>query len=259
MWESTFIIDSSQLRPFLQFVLGPAVAISGDQLPSLEKLNAMHWQSGGDEVSGETAARWIHWYAISIGLFVILPRTLLGVLWRIRSSHLLRNLPYRETCPHYFDHLLAISTGNARELQVIPYSLNPGEEVKQVIVNRFESTLQCPVEIDWLPTIDFGNEEDPGNPPFDAGSRLAILFNFAATPEKETHLTLHQTLSGQAPKPVEFVILDTTGFDLKAADFPDAEKRRDERLVAWEKLFSGTKVQFLLTGGDSVPSSSSES
>lgn len=259
VWESTFITDASQLRPFLQFVLGPAVAISGDQLPSIEELNAMHWLSGGDEVGGENAARWIHWYAITIGLFVILPRTLLSVLWRIRSSHLLRNLPYRETCPHYFDHLLAISTGDARKLQVIPYSLNPSEEVKQVIVNRIESTLQCPVEIDWLPTIDFGNEEDPVNPSFDAGSRLAILFNFAATPEKETHLTLHQTLSGQAPNPVDYVILDTTGFDHTAADFPDAGKRRDDRLTAWEKLFSGTKVQFLLTGGDSVPSSSSES
>ena len=128
-----------------------------------------------------------------------------------------------------------------------------------MIVNRFESTLLCPVEIDWLPTIDFGNEEDPGNPSFDAGARLAILFNFAATPEKETHLTLHQTLSSQAPNPVEFVILDTTRFDHTAADFPDAGKRRVDRLAAWEKLFSGTKVQFLLTGGDSMPSSSSES
>jgi len=259
IWESTFITDASQLRTFLQFVLGPAITISGDQLPTLEELNAMHWQSGESEVGGQKAADWIHWYAISIGLFVILPRSLLGLLWRLRGSRLRQTLPYRDICPHYFEHLLAISTGNTRELQVIPYSLRPDDESKQVIVSRFESALQCPVKIEWLPTVEFGSEEAPVDLLLEDSARQALLFNFAATPEKETHLTLHQTLSGEASKPVEYIVLETSSFDEKAADFPDVAKRHSERLRAWERLFSGTNVQFLLTGSESMASSSIES
>ncbi|MEM1442821.1 MAG: DUF2868 domain-containing protein, partial [Verrucomicrobiota bacterium] len=77
VWESTFFSESSQLRPFLQVVLGPASALTGQPLPSIEELATMHWQAGESEVVGENAAWWIHWYAITLGIFVLIPRALL--------------------------------------------------------------------------------------------------------------------------------------------------------------------------------------
>jgi hypothetical protein len=122
-----------------------------------------------------------------------------------------------------------------------------------------ESAFKSPVEVEWLSPIPFGSEEDPADLTLDSNATAAILFNFASTPESETHLALHQTLSGQAPNPVEYLILDTKNFDLKASDFPDSAKRRSDRLEAWQRLFSGANnVHFLLTADESVASSSSD-
>lgn len=259
IWESTFITDADQLRPLLHFVLGSAISISGDELPSVEELNAMHWQSGDREIGGENAARWIHWYAITIGIFVLLPRTVLGILWRFKSSQLRQALPYRETCPHYFDYLLSISTGNAREIQVIPYSFNPDNGTKQHAVAALATALRCPVNVDWLPTIEFGNEESLGKLLLNQQNKQTLLFSFAATPEKETHLALFQALSENALGTVDFIILDSSSFDEKVGDFPDAEQLYSERLSAWKTLFSETNVEFLMTGSEDIQSSSNKS
>ena len=259
IWESTFITDADQLQPFLNFVLGSAVSISGDALPSVEELNAMRWQSGDREVGGENAARWIHWYAITIGLFVLLPRTFLGLLWGLKSSRLRQTLPYRETCPHYFDHLLSISTGNAREIQVIPYSFNPDNGIKQHTVVTLTTALRCPVNVDWLAPIGFDNEESLEKLPINQQAKQALLFSFASTPEKETHLALFQTLSENTLGAVDYIILNSSSFDEKTRDFPNAEQLYSERLSAWKRMFCETNVEFLMTGSEEMPSSSNKS
>ena len=259
IWESTFITDAEQLRPLLHFALGSAISISGDELPSVEELNAMHWQSGDREISGENAARWIHWYAISISIFVLLPRTVLGLLWRFKSFRLRQAFPYRETCPHYFDHLLSISTGNAREIQVIPYSFNPDNGTKQHTVAALATALRCPVNVDWLENIEFGNEESLGKLLLNQQAKQTLLFSFASTPEKETHLALFQALSENTLGTVDFIILNSSSFDEKVGDFPNAEQLNSERLSAWKTMFSETNVEFLMTGSEEIPSSSNKS
>ena len=85
VWESTFFEESAQLRPVLQTVLGPATAISGGEIPSIDELDTIR-MTKGEEVAGQNAARWIHWYAITVGLFVLIPRFLFAFIWRIKAS-----------------------------------------------------------------------------------------------------------------------------------------------------------------------------
>lgn len=245
VWESTFFSDSSQLRPFLQFVLGPASALSGGSIPPATELAAMHWRAGGPEIPGENAARWIHWYAITIALFVILPRGLLGIYWRFRAARLDRTLPFREISPEYFDHLLAISTGSSLTIQILPYPVSPGEEAKRQILRALEDHFERPVETSWAAAVPFGGEEEPV-PGLEG--EIIPLFDFAATPEKETHLALYQTLLTQSPNPVRYLLLDTTSFDRKTASLSDRDARKDGRSKAWKNLFEATRVEFLFTG-----------
>ena len=100
VWESTFFEEGSDLRPFLKVVLGPAAQITGDEIPTTTELDAIHWKSGqSGSVAGENAARWIHWYAITVGIFVLIPRLALSFIWRWRGSRLLRTLPFRKVFP----------------------------------------------------------------------------------------------------------------------------------------------------------------
>lgn len=242
VWESTFFSESAQLRPFLSFVLGPAVSLTGDSIPSTETLDLIHWEAGGEKTAGENAARWIHWYAITIGLFVIIPRGLLAAFWRLRAARLARTLPFREVSSGYFDHLLAVSTGNSLTVSVVPYPVSPEEPVRRRIQRTLESHFEKPVDVNWLAAVVFGEEEETV-----AGLKgeTIPLFDFSSTPEKETQLALYQTLLSDAPNPVRFALLETTAFDRKTENMIDGEERREARMTAWKNLFEAENVELI--------------
>lgn len=242
VWESTFFTEASQLRPFLEILLGPAAALSGTSLPTDLELAGMRSPS-----EGENAADWIHWYAITIGLFVLLPRAMLALAWRVRAGRLARTLPFREISPLYFERVLSISTGAALPLRIVPYACEVEEETRRALVRRLEKHFQCSVALDLAPVIPFGEEEDVTLAVGSADEEAEILplFHFAATPEIETHLAVYKTLSDLAPSPLRFVLLDATSFDRKSASFSDAKARREGREAAWARLFVGEEVTLL--------------
>ncbi len=255
VWESTFFTEASQLRPFLEIVLGPAAALSGATLPSDAELTAMRWPA-----EGENAARWIHWYALTIGLFVLLPRVLLALAWRVRASRLARTLPFREISPPYFERILSTSTGAVLPLRIVPYACDPDEEVRRALASQLEKHFERAVALHFAPFIPFGEEEEVTLPACDAdeeGAEILPLFHFAATPEIETHLAVYETLSGLAPNPLRLVLLDATSFDRRSAGFPDAKTRREGREAAWKKLFAAKEVTLLPFSAAPVATASS--
>lgn len=241
VWESTFIQESGQLRPVLEVLLGPAAALSGTALPDSDALEAIR----GAENPGENAARWIHWYAITIGIYVLVPRALLALVWRWRSSMLVRSLPYRETAPRYFARLLATSSGSSRRVALVSYGIDPDEPAKLALVRRLEDEWGTAVEPVWVEPIRFGEEEKTPVVSEELAAWIPV-FSLAATPERETHLSVYSTLCGIAPAPVQVILLEAASFDRKASGFSDAGKRRDERIAAWGRLFEGTGVALLV-------------
>jgi len=247
VWESTFFTDSTQLRPFLQLVLGPAVSLSGDVFPGTAELDAIHWSAVSGEASGENAARWIHWYALTVGLFVLLPRALLACLWRLRALHLSRTLPFREFSPRYFERLLSTSTGAALPLHLVPYAFQPDPHSKTALIRRLEDHFGRAVEVSWETPVPFGEEESFSLTLPAEDEEVIPLFTFSATPEKETHLTFYRTLLSASPHPVRFACFDTSAFDRKSLSFADAEARRKGREAAWKHLFQTEKIELILS------------
>jgi len=254
VWESTFFQSSEQLRPFLQTILGPAAAITGEAIPSAAELEAIHWSEGA-KAGGENAARWIHWYAITIGLFVLLPRAIFATIWKLRADRMARTLPFRKTWPRYFDRIISISSGAALDIALVPYALDPDETKKRAITKRLEDEFKRPLDLAWGKMVPFG-EEEHASVPEHAGEVIPV-YDFASTPEIETHLALYTTLrfptelgDGPSPvghRPVRSVILDTSAYDKKADSFSDADERKKGRLEAWKKLFASEDVRLLLT------------
>ena len=92
LWQSTFLSVQSA-HTLISFVLSPAAWLSGifggsalPDLASFEQLRAPAMNGGN---VGENAARWIHWYAITVFLVVLLPRCLLA-LWSHREAEQLK-------------------------------------------------------------------------------------------------------------------------------------------------------------------------
>ena len=88
LWQSTFL-STQAAHKLVQFVLSPAAWLGGffggsglPDLTSFEQLRAPASQ-------GENAGRWIHWYAITVFLVVLLPRSLLA-LWANRTARQLQ-------------------------------------------------------------------------------------------------------------------------------------------------------------------------
>lgn len=80
IWRSTFVQDPALVASILRFLLGPAAFVLGRQLPQAEDVIRLL------TVEGDPAAPWIHLYAVSALLFVVIPRTVLAVAASRRLS-----------------------------------------------------------------------------------------------------------------------------------------------------------------------------
>lgn len=252
VWESTFFTEPEQLQPFIQGVLGPAAALKGDSFPTADDLRAMQWTADSDPVAGAPAAPWIHWYALTIALYVLIPRAILSVVWRLRSARLNRTIPFREVEPKYFEHLLATSTGEATRIRFLPYPASPSEESQSDLEDFLEHELERAVDGKWEDAVPFGEEESFELAEPHVSDEYILVFSFSATPERESHLALFQNLQGQTKGRIRRIVLDSAAFDRKNGSLPDAEERREARMSAWENLLREEEVDLLLGGNHAM-------
>ncbi len=239
VWESTFFQDGASLRPFLNVVLGPAASLFGESLPPVAELNQVHLSTDNTPGLEDNAAKWIHWYAATIAIYVLVPRAILAVVWRFKAAHQAKNIPFRSVSPRYFDRLISISSGKSLPVTVLPYAHEPGEQIRRKVLRETENLFSRPIALSWEKAIAFGEEEqlELGSP--DEERAILLLFNFSATPERETHLELFHTLLKFQHTDRYHILLDAEAFDKRSAAFSEADKRREERRQAWEDLFSG--------------------
>ena len=84
MWQSTFL-SASSAHQLVQTILTPAAWLSslfgGPAFPDLQTFEQLRAPAS----QGENAARWIHWYAVTVFWVVLLPRCLLA-LWSNRKA-----------------------------------------------------------------------------------------------------------------------------------------------------------------------------
>ena len=81
VWRSTFVRDPATIVTVLHAVLGPAATLLGQPPPTVADATQMM------DAAGLPAARWIGLWAVTAGLVVVLPRTLLALAatWRHRA------------------------------------------------------------------------------------------------------------------------------------------------------------------------------
>jgi hypothetical protein len=235
VWESTFL-DASAVHAILSIVLAPAAAISGIALPDEAALAAIR----AGISPGENAARWIHWYAITLALFVLLPRTLMA----LRHFFVERRLAERFPLPledGYFQAIARAQRGVAAEIRILPYSYRPGSQAVQGLNALMLQVFGPGSAVSIAPTVAFGGEDtlDPALFPAAPVALAAALFPLTATPERENHGAFIEAVAARFAQTTPFVVLiDETAFKQRFSE--PGEVRRNERRAAWQRMLAAT-------------------
>ena len=199
-WESTFL-GADTVQSLLGVVLGPAARLLGVEVPSVAPL---------EEGSGD-AALWIHLYAVTAVVWVVLPRALLAWVESRRCAELVTGLSVNLEIG-YFRRLLAPDAGDSVRVAVVPYSHRleasgrghaEGTAARRVRGPRHGGHLDAVVEYGDDAADDAADDVTPGAAPDDDGRRLVrvALFGLGQSPESEVHGRFAQELKAVPGRP----------------------------------------------------------
>jgi hypothetical protein len=237
-WESTFL-DAPQVHALLSFLLGPAATFLGTPFPTVDQLASMRWPGS----SGENAARWIHWYALTVGAVVIVPRLVLAAVARWQERWLGRRFPLPLEDP-YFRRLLSGFAPHRVQLRVLPYSYTLDESSAQGLRDVAQALLGDNTDLSLRPPVPFGAEESAttGIDVADRSVALSVaLFNLAATPEHENHgRFLDRLRAAIGPRLIAFV--DEASYRRRLGVAAGVRERLDERRSAWSAFCAAHQV-----------------
>lgn len=245
IWQSTFL-DTGAVQSLVNTILGPAAAVLGDPVPSVEN---MRW-TAGNPVVGQNAAPWIHLYAVTIAIFIVAPRLALSASWLMRSAARVRAISVRDFAPTYFDRLLAEARGESISVRIVSHSHSPSEAVQKNVKDKLAALLGGPVNADWTNSIAFGEESEFVAGLCDPPTHLVLLLNFSVTPEEEIHGELVRDVRAKLEETDStlWILLDASGFDEKRRAFPDFADRRKGREQAWRRLIEDDPKQVSVVG-----------
>jgi hypothetical protein len=252
-WESTFL-DASQVHQALSLLLGPASSVTGLPIPDAAHLETLRFPDN----QGENAAPWIHLFATTLILTVVLPRAVLALLSGFAARHLERHFPLPLT-DSYFQNLQRSYTGQGAHLHLVPYSyeLSPGRRPSTQGGHR--QRLRAPRHPAPEPARRLRRGRRPAASAVPAaGTTLAVaLFSLAATPEDENHGSFLAALTARLPAGTPLAALvDEAGFMARFAGQPE---RLEERRRAWTRLFEKHTIEPAFVNLDAAPAGVADS
>jgi hypothetical protein len=224
-WQSTFL-DGAAVHAWLSTLLAPASALSGITLPDVAALQAMRVVPGQGATA--SAAPWIHLYAVTLTLVVIVPRTLLALWQGFRAARLARRFPVDLAAP-YFQRLLRHQRGASAAVEVRPHAQTPGASAVLGLRRLLAAVFGDALKLEIAATCAHGAENNA--PPATASGATIALFDLSATPEAESQGRFVRALGG-AP----VLLVDETAF---RARFGAGGARHTERRAAWKQFAQG--------------------
>ena len=237
-WESTFL-DASQVQAILSVVFAPAMAIF--QIPgfSVAEVESLRF---GNPPSAAGGARWVHLYGATLFLIVVLPRLALAAFrhWQARALRLHFPLDLEQPYFRMLGDKLGVSPPVV--LRVLPYSFTIDEARDRGLTIVATMLFGENARVMLRPSSSYGDEPQDAlgeSGPDDAlVTCTAVLFNLAATPEKENHGAFIEHLVRHARRGVA-VLLDESSL-LERSD----AARIAERVALWQQFcaFHGAKA-----------------
>jgi hypothetical protein len=237
-WESTFL-DANQVHTLLSWLFAPALTVFPFlQGFSLADVEALRFSNVPSPAGGE---RWVHLYAATLLLLVVIPRLVLAVLAHWRARRLVNRFPLNLEQPYFRKLADRIGAGVPALLRVLPYSFTLDEARDRGLWAIAAMALGAQSRVMLRPSVPYG--EDPKETLNDTRldepgvTHTAVLFNLAATPEKENHGAFLDYLLRRAPQGIA-VLIDESSLVERGAGQQGSDSRIVERMALWRQFCS---------------------
>ncbi|NGZ03091.1 MAG: hypothetical protein CV090_08580 [Nitrospira sp. WS238] len=224
-WDSTFM-EAEGVYSFLSLLFASASWLLSIPVPGVETIADMRGTAKAN------AAIWIHFWAVTTGLFIILPRTVLAAAVWVRTTRLADAMRLPSDEP-YFRRLLNPYRGKGLLVEVLAYS-HRVKEGDDRLLTFLSDAFGILADIHVGTSIQYGDRIPSLPADSDRGLCVVIVFNVAQAPE-ETHSEFLEELKSairRRGRPNMLLIL----LDCDAYAQIDHEKRLKERSQAWMTL-----------------------
>ena len=231
-WESTFL-SAEQVHAMLSTLFAPALALFPLQGFSIAEIEALRFSNPPSAAGG---ARWVHLYGATLVLLVVLPRCVLAAFAHWKARRLVRNFPLDLEQPYFRKLGGQVGANSPAVLRVLPYSFTVDEVRDRGLSQVATMLLGEQARVMLRPPSGYGEEpqellrevnlDDPDV------AFTAVLFNLAATPEKENHGAFLEHLVRASKRGVA-VLIDESSL-VERSD----ETRLAQRIALWQEFCS---------------------
>jgi len=231
-WESTFL-DPDTVHALLALVLAPGAWLTALGVPDTAHIASIR---RGSDPGSENAALWLHLYAATVLIVVIVPRLVLALIDLVLERRRARfAVPLGEP---YFRRLLRGFVEAPYRVHVVPYSfsLPPGAEdaLRAVLARAFGALC----EVSVAAPLTYGGEDALPDGMVPADTTLVIaLFSAAATPEPAAHGAFVTTLRSGGSEVV--ALIDESALQTR---WPADVVRFEQRRSAWRDVLDPCHV-----------------
>lgn len=239
-WNSTFL-EAEGVHSFLSVLFIPASFFLQTPIPGVETIANLRGTPTAN------AAIWIHFWAMTSFLFIVLPRSILAIAAWIRKDRLAADvhLPLNDG---YFRRLLSPYLGRGMVVEVIPYSYR-GRELSDSLIRFCGDVFGTQAHIHMRDPVQYGELLPDVQHDRDVGYCAMILFNLAQPPE-ETHSEfledLKQKIQERGVEGCLLLLIDMAAYS-KIENAP----REVERIQAWKRLAKASGLTALEFGAKS--------
>lgn len=242
VWEST-LLDEGGARSFLGALFMPATKVTGVVIP-LEQLSEMHRRAEDAATQPGPALPWIHLYAATLGLFVMVPRFLLVLLELKRADGDAQRVMDGGDWQAYAERLLACADGDGAAVEILTYGL-PESDVAQDRWRLWARQQWRDMGRAEFRVVPVGGEADFVKVWQPSSTRVLVIFNLAGTPEVEVHRRLAEALGQRKSRAMMLLALDDAELKKRWSGFADAGQRLTERENSWRQMMRGLPVSFM--------------
>ncbi len=230
-WQSTFL-EPPTVHALLSNALAPASWVTLVPLPDEAMIASLRVQPGMD--ANGSAASWIHLYAATLGLFVVVPRLLLALGSLLRGTWLSRRLPLAIDDP-YHRRLLQHHRTHASSVRVHAHGVLPDAQAALGLQRLVTRVFGDKAEVSLAPLAQYGAEESVVNSTaLESDSVKLALFDLSATPEVEAQGRFVQALQARSGRGgAVLMMVDEAAFNSR---FGVDGERAQQRRAAWVAL-----------------------
>jgi len=210
VWEST-LLSKSSATAFFETLFKPASKVLRVPIP-LDQIEGMHRTNGKVEKPAP-ALPWIHLYAGTLLVLIVVPRLLLAGLGVARCGRTLAQPARALNWGGYLRTLLRAVEGGSERIQVLVHAVEPTLAHREVWDRGVRERFGGMARAEYV-RIPAGEEDEFAAAWQPVCANLVMLFNMATTPEAEVQRRLvsdvRQRLLTKHAEPELVVLLDGT-------------------------------------------------